>query len=215
MKIKISFFSLFKQFFLYPRQTTRKIIDKNPNLYLIPLGAIYLIVGSLQYIYTRYTLKVFSWPSVLLTGFVCLGCSFASIFVGPFFIYWIGKKLEGKSTFQKVRAVYLWSQTTLVLVLVPVMIYFNNSVSVARIFLKIGKPIYPILLLMYLLIAIFLSVSILALILWPIVLFCKSFSETQKISVWKSGIVLAGWWVINWLFWWPITHLLNFNPNNF
>jgi hypothetical protein len=213
MKIKISFFSLFKKFFLHPRQTTRKILDKNPNLYLGHLVAINLIAGSLGYIYTQHTLKDFSWPSALLTGFVYLGIFFVSIFVGPFFIYWIGKKIGGQSTFQKVRAVYLWSHTTLVLVLAPVMFYLNNRVSAARIFLQIGKPIHPILLLVYLLVGIFLSISMLVFLLRPFVLYCISFSETQRISVLKSGIVLASWWVINWLFWSRIVHFLNFNPN--
>jgi hypothetical protein len=199
MKKEISFFDLLSQTCFYPRQTTKTVLDKNPNLYFWPMAIIYTFGSSLGLSVLYYVLKHISWSTVFYSFLITLIYTFGSIFVNSWFLYWFGRQFDGKGSYEKVKTAYIWSMPPYVIAQILMVVHSGS--------LPQFTSIYPALSAGFIL---FISHLIGAFLIgWQVVLICVNLSEVHKFSIWKSIFVLIIGFALDWFGWWAVKHFFN------
>lgn len=171
-----------------PRDTIRKIVEFNPKLRLYVLSTIY---GIPLLLHLAQNLSLGQGVSLLAivigTLILSMGAGLAVLSACSGLIFWTGKWIGGKGSFQAVRAALAWSYVTDIvsIVLWGVLI----SVFKQTVFLQtfpqtvfVGRELSTIVL-----------VSFVQFIIavWAFVILLKALGEVQGFSAWKALLNLA------------------------
>ena len=109
MKQALSFFDLFCDVFIYPRKTIRAIIDQDTNYWVWPIILTISLLSTLDPTAETYLVGKMPLGAALLLGtLVSFAIMFGAFWLVIWFIYFMGKILGGKGTFDEVKAAYTW-----------------------------------------------------------------------------------------------------------
>lgn len=153
-----------KSIWMHPKETMRHILDNYPTrfIHLLAIGGAF----------TRVVSFALNWYSWWLTGiiWVCL-----AIFSGLFFLYifggllkWTGGWLDGKASYQDIRASIAWAQ-------IPVLAFFIVEVIILAIAKGNGSSI-------------FYATALFVFGLWSAIILLCCLAEAQQISFFKALI---------------------------
>ena len=110
MKRKLSFIPLFLKASIQPTKVVRTVLDRDSNFFIWPMIIVYAAISTSSPFFYMPLLKRIPFPLALLSGFVLwttVGILIFLVFVWIF--YFVGKRLGGKGSFEKIRTAYVWS----------------------------------------------------------------------------------------------------------
>ncbi len=176
------------QMWVAPRDTIRKIVTFNPKHRLYLLSTIYGIPLMLNIIQTLSLGQGFSLLALLLSALILstwIGFLVLSACGG--LIYWTGKWIGGRGSFQEIRAALAWSYVTDI----ASILLWGILVSVfgTKLFLNtfqqtmfVGRELATIVLV---------SMAQLVVSVWALIILLKALGEVQGFSAWKALLNLA------------------------
>lgn len=171
------------EMWIRPRQTIRSIVQFNPNYMLFILCVIYGFPLILQMAQNSSLGNRFPTGTILiatLLGSVIVGA--IAINLGAFLLKWTGQWIQGKGTFQHIRAALAWSSIpnlfTILLWIINI-IPFGRSVFTQQFGMLSSNnqdmPLSSLTVILQVVISV-----------WGIIMLLKSLSEVQKFSIWKA-----------------------------
>ncbi|KPK32678.1 MAG: hypothetical protein AMS24_03465 [Chlamydiae bacterium SM23_39] len=167
-----------------PKSTIRKIVDFNPNYRLLILSWIYgfyittSIAQNMKFLISKWDL----FPIVVLLIILAPIFGYLSFSIFSWFVFKIGKWIDGKGSFKEIRASIAWATVPLI-VNVLISIFFISFFK-KDFFIGPAKE-YLVKLDMFLLIFIALLIQITT-IIWFYVIYFNALAEVQKFSVLKA-----------------------------
>ncbi len=168
---------------LQPRQTMRRIAQRDPDeliILLVSFGGFSEILanasrfnlGDQISIPLIFAMAVIMGPIIGITG----------MFIATLLLHWTGKWLDGKSSFAMIRAAIAWSFVPIIffsILWIPQYILLGDVLFESRVVIYGSKAH---------LIIVVLNVLRLVIVIWSIVIFLNCLCEIQKFPVWKAII---------------------------
>lgn len=173
-----------------PRQTFQEILRFNPNYLVLLLAALYglkqgLDISAISGFGDFYPL----WE--ILLSILILGplVGILSLYIGSFLMVWVGKWLQGQSTYQTMRTALAWSY-------VPSLVSLGLVLITLPFFgIEIFTSTTPVLDASNALLVLLIIISIVDLMLgiWMFIINLIMISEAQQFSIWKAlaNVLLA------------------------
>ena len=175
-----------------PRATIRYIVDTDPAYRVHLLAVLYGLVQGLDSAINRSLGDLFPWYGVLLLVLIAgsLVGGLLNLYVGSAILWWVGRKLGGRGTFDEVRAAYAWSFLPVIaggIFFVPYFLIFRGesftsatprvdalmSQSSAFLFIMIAVGIWMV-------------VGSIVLTIWQLVILSKTLAEVHGFSAWRG-----------------------------
>jgi len=188
-----------------PQKTIREIVKFDTNYRLLVLAFLYGFPMLLQIAQNLSLGEDYSLTGILIgSAILALGIGLLEITVLSGLIYWTGKWIGGKGSYQQVRTSVAWSNVPNILMIFGWFLLLTNLAEdtfiqqkMENIF-KVDPSIVEV-------------VGILQVIaaIWALLILIKGLAQIQKFSSWKSilnlfipaALVVVGVWASTWVYW--------------
>ncbi len=167
-----------------PRLTIQRIVDSNPKYMVHVLASVYGFIGLLNAMGESGVGDHLEWPVIFIAA-APLGVLYGLIvtYITGALIYWTGKWIHGKATFQEVLAAIAWSYVpiiwTLLLLIPELAILGQEFFTTASPTIESGPFSVRVLLYSYE------SLKII-IIFWSIFVTLQCLGQVQGFSAWKA-----------------------------
>jgi len=188
-----------------PRETISAIVKRDPKYRFFWLSALYGLTLMFNIAQSFSLAERFSMVGVLLIAAVLsVFVGMIGISIGSLLVFWVGRWIGGKSSYDNIRAAVAWSNVTNVVnvfVWAILLGVFGNEVFLSgfsqKVFIGYESAVVFLVFLVQAVVAV-----------WSFLILVKGISEVQGFSSWKALLnivipfvmVVIGLWFLGWLF---------------
>lgn len=186
------FFSIW----IYPRDTIRQIVDRNPHqhvLFLAGLSGLALLLDRTMGQNLGDIIQIIYLIPLIVLGGPIIGL--LVMYLGGFVLRWTGKIFGGQADVQEVRAAIAWSSLPSLMVSLfnlPILVFFQEeafrSMTPRTDAILHSNLIYLQLISIYSFVWMLLGIVF---TLWSFVLLLKTVAEVHRFSAWKGLLTVA------------------------
>ena len=189
----------------HPRETIRSIVKYDPKYRFFWLSALYGLPLMFNIAQSFSLAERFSLIGVLLIAVILsVFVGMIGISIGSLLVFWTGRWIGGKSSYDNIRAAVAWSNVTNIVNLCVWLILlgvFGNEVFLSGFAQKVFAGYQSVIIFL-----VFLAQAVVA--VWSFVILINGISEVQGFSNWKALLniiipfvmVVIVLWVLGWLF---------------
>ena len=176
-------FNPWKTMWLKPRETIREILEYNPQYLVLLLAGLFGIRYALDMAGAYMLGDMFNlW--LILAGAIIIGpiIGIISLYISSFLMVWTGKWINGKSSYEHMRAALAWAYIPILWGMLMYLLQIPLFGS------ELFSSLTPTLSASGLLTSLFIVLSLLGITfdIWSFSLSLKTVSEVQGFSVWKA-----------------------------